>query len=99
MIILGLFSPVLHKYICCWYSLGASNEYQHHMFFFVVVFEEIRKNILELSPNPPSLQMEANIYTAIFATVAVTRITEIPEYYRNTGIPVKNIGIPVKDTY
>ena len=29
----------------------------------------------------------------------VTRITEIPEYYRNTGIPVKNIGIPVKDTY
>ena len=29
----------------------------------------------------------------------VTRITEIPEYYRNTGIPVKNIGIPLKDTY
>ena len=29
----------------------------------------------------------------------VTRITEIPEYYRNTGIPVKNIGIPVKDIY
>ena len=32
-------------------------------------------------------------------TLGVTRITEIPEYYRNTGIPVKNIGIPVKDTY
>ena len=29
----------------------------------------------------------------------VTRITEIPEYYQNTGIPVKNIGIPLKDTY
>ena len=31
--------------------------------------------------------------------VRVTRITEIPEYYRNTGIPVKNIGIPMKDAY
>ena len=41
------------------------------MFFFVVVFEEIRKNILELSPNPPSLQMEANIYTAIFVIVVL----------------------------
>ena len=34
-----------------------------------------------------------------FQIAGVTRITEIPEYYRNTGIPVKNIGIPVKDTY
>ena len=35
-----------------------------------------------------------------FHTVGrVTRITEIPEYYRNTGIPVKNIGIPMKDAY
>ena len=31
-------------------------------------------------------------------SIGVTRITEIPEYYRNTGIPVNNIGIPVKDT-
>ena len=33
------------------------------------------------------------------STTGVTQITEIPEYYRNTGIPVKNIGIPLKDTY
>ena len=35
----------------------------------------------------------------LICLLSVTRITEIPEYYRNTGIPVKNIGIPVKDTY
>ena len=29
----------------------------------------------------------------------VTQLTEIPEYYRNTGIPMKNIGIPVSDSY
>ena len=29
----------------------------------------------------------------------VTQLNEIPEYYRNTRIPVKNTGIPVKDPY
>ena len=32
------------------------------------------------------------------ASIWVTRLTDIPEYYRNTGIPVANTGIPVKDT-
>ena len=31
-----------------------------------------------------------------FGILAVTRLTEIPEYYRNTWIPVKNTWIPVK---
>ena len=36
IIILGQFSPVLHKHIYCWYLLGGppqatSNEYQQHM--------------------------------------------------------------------
>ena len=30
--------------------------------------------------------------------LSVTRLTEISEYFRNTG-PMKNMGIPVKDTY
>ena len=43
---------------------------------------------------------EINLFTRqINDNKPVTRITEIPEYYRNTGIPLKNIGIPVKDTY
>ena len=39
MIILGQFSPVLHKNICCGYSLEVphrgwtSNEYPQHMFY------------------------------------------------------------------
>ena len=40
MIILGSFSPVLHKNICCGYSLeaphrGSSNEYPQHMFLLL----------------------------------------------------------------
>ena len=41
----------------------------------------------------------SNHFQKVFSLHGVTRITEILEYYRNTGIPVKNIGIPVKDTY
>ena len=41
----------------------------------------------------------ASILQKLTLKKPVTRITEILEYYRNTGIPVKNIGRPVKDTY
>ena len=47
------------------------------------------------------LETNSKLYHLVLTGIElpVKRITEIPEYYRNTGIPMKNIGIPVKDTY
>ena len=53
MIIIGYFSPVLHKNICCGYSLEAPRRGASKSTHNICFYGELRKIIPELSLNTP----------------------------------------------